>query len=264
MTAVIRSQAKEQASYRSVLRTKSSPLGLMLVPSVLLHMGLAAALMVGWNTPDTRPMIERDVYMVSAVVLPKANGLPDKASAPPPAPKGEAGTKAEPPPKPNEMVLKKPNEEAIEGKKEEPKQEPPPKAKKQPSRADLLASLDSDDQELRFATDPDGDDEAKPDISLKQQYGRQLTPYERMVRDAIQYNWFPKYAGQPRDETWTAIGFSIDDKGSIRDPHIDHSSGDFVYDQSCLRAVTRTRRVRPPPAGTNRSISVGFSPQDKR
>jgi len=227
-------------------------------------MGLVFALMMGWNAPDRRPMIERDVYMVSAVVLPKADGLPDRASAPPPAPKGEAGTKAAPPPKPNEMVLKKPSEEAAEGEEKKPEEEPSPKTSKAPSRADLLASLDSEEEEFRFATDPDGDEKAEPDLSLQQQYGRQLTAYQRMVRDAIQYNWFPKYAGSTRADAWTAIGFTIDDAGNIRDPQIDHSSGDFVYDQSCLRAVTRTRRVRRPPAGENRAISVGFSPQDKQ
>ena len=264
MSAVVHSQAKSRAPYVSVLRDGPSPLGMALVPSVLLHMGLAALMMMSWYTPDRRPMIERDVYMVSAVVLPKADGLPDRASAPPPPPKGDQGTKPEPPPKPNEMVLKKADQQATAGKREDPKEQPPPKKERRSSRSDLLASLTSEDEEFRFATDPDGDEEAKPDLSLQQQYGRQLSAYERMVRDAIQYNWFPKYAGPPRAEAWTAIGFTIDEHGNIRAPQIDHSSGDFVYDQSCLRAVTRTRRVRPPPVGANRAISVGFSPQDKQ
>jgi TonB family protein len=220
-------------------------------------------LLTGWNAPDQRPRIERDVYMVSAVVLPKADDLPDRASAPPPPRRGEDGKKATPPPRPDEMVLKQPDQETSEGEKRERIDEREPKESK-PSRAELLASLDSEDDEFRFATDPDGDPEAPPDKSLKKRYGRQLTAYERLVRDAIQHNWFPKYAAEQNDETWTAIGFTIDDHGNIRDPQIDHSSGDFIYDQSCLRAVSRTRRVRPPPAGANRAISVGFSPKDRQ
>jgi len=265
VSGVVRSQARARPAYRSVLgRHRNSALGFALVPSILLHLALGMVLLTGWSAPNRRPLIERDVYMVSAVVLPRSDGLPDLASAPPPPRRGEAGKKPEPPPRPDEMVLKRPDEEASRGEDKEPVEEPEPREAKKPSRAELLASLDSEDEEFRFATDPDGDPEAQPDRSLKQQYGRQLTAYERLVRDAIQYNWFPKHAGSPSNDTWAAVGFTIDDAGNIRAPQIDHSSGDFVYDQSCLRAVTRTRRVRPPPAGANRVVSVGFSPEDKQ
>ena len=263
MTPEVHSKARKRAQYHSLLSEAGSPLHLALLPSVLLHVALIAAMTFSWGATERRAMIERDVYMVSAVVLPRAEGLPDLASAPPPPPPGQQGELPPEPPRPNEMLLKTEQADASQGEPQPVSPEPPPKPQVRPSRAELLASLAPEDDELRFATDPDGDQQAKPDDSLRQQYGRQLTAYERRVRDAIQYNWFPKFAGSKRSEAWAAIGFSIDKNGNIRDPKIDRSSGDFVYDQSCLRAVTRTRRVPAPPAGANRAISVGFSPQDK-
>jgi len=263
----VRSQAREKPRYRGVLRQRDSPLGLALLPSILLHLLLGLGLM-GWSNPERRPMIEREVYMVSAVVLPRAERLPDKAAAPVPRRRGEAGKKPEPPPIPDEMVLKKPDKEKSEGKPEKPVKKPPKKKpKKKPktlSREELLAQLDESSDEFRFASSPEGDPDKPPDRNLKEQYGRQLTAYERMVRDQIQFNWFPKYSSTKRTGLWAAVGFTIDDAGNIRTPQIDHSSNDFVYDQSCLRAVTRTRRVKPPPEGANRTISVGFSPEDKK
>tara|TARA_B100000029_G_scaffold25423_1_gene25052 strand:+ start:125 stop:835 length:711 start_codon:yes stop_codon:yes gene_type:complete len=234
------------------------------LPSFLLHLPVFLVLMSSFGTArDEAPLIDRDVYMVSTVVLPKAVGLPDKASAPRPRAEGVQEAPEAPPPRPNEMLLTTPEAPEDQGEEKAQPKEPPKEKPKSPSRADLLARLNVEEGEARFATDPDSDSDIAPDTGLQQRFGRSLTAYERRVRDTIQYNWFPKFRGAAKASLWSAVSFTIDDNGTIRDPRIEQTSGDFVYDQSCLRAVSRTRRVPPPPANANRSISVGFSPEDK-
>ena len=267
MRGEVQSKAASQRSYGGLLRDPGPGIHRALVPSAILHLPLALLLVGAWGGDSRRPLIDRDIYMVSAVALPKARDLPDKAAAPKkkqaPAPKPKP--KSEPAPQPDELVLKEKRDEEKEPQEEEATEPESSKANdRSTDRASLLASLTEKADELRFATDPDGDPEVEPEAGLKARFGRQLTPYERQVRDAIQYNWFPKFTGQARDGLWAAVGFDIDTNGSILAPEIEESSGDYIYDQSCLRAVIRTRRVPPPPSDAARRISVGFSPQDKQ
>jgi len=236
-----------------------------MLPSFLLHLPVVLVLMSSFGAArDEAPMIDRDVYMVSTVVLPRAVGLPDKASAPRPRPEGVKTATETPPPRPDEMLLATPEATKDKGETEKQPKEQAKEPPKRPSRADLLARLNVDEGEARFATDPDSESDVEPDSGIQERFGRSLTAYERRVRDAIQYNWFPKFRGTVKASLWTAVSFTIDANGTIRDPRIEQASGDFVYDQSCLRAVSRTRRVPPPPSNANRSISVGFSPEDKQ
>jgi TonB family protein len=256
--------------YRGLLRGRDLRPGLpwTLAASVALHTPLLLALVFGWaGQPEARPLIDRDVYMVSAVLLPKSQGLPDKAAAPRPPDPGQKGKAPEPPPDPKQMVLKEKDAQEKKGPEtQKPRpEEPDEKKKKKPSKEDLLARVDEESDEPRFETSPEGDENVNPDAGLRALYGRQLSPWERQVRDAVQYNWFPKSsAGTPKDDAWAAVGFTVDEQGNILEPALDHESGDLVYDQSCLRAVIRTRRVPPPPPDAARSVSVGFSPKDKQ
>ena len=115
--------------YRGVLKGGSSGFRWGLVPSVGVHLGLLGLFSIPglWQRTD-RPLIDKDIYMVSAVVLPKAEGLPDKATAPPPKPAGEEGKAPEAPILEGEMILKK--KEAP--KKEQPKKKPQKKPEKKP------------------------------------------------------------------------------------------------------------------------------------
>jgi len=238
------------------------------LPSLLLHLPLLGLFVVGTCEGKKRPPLDEDVFMVSAVVLPQSTALPKKAAAPKPRAAGESGqTKKEAPILDNEMVLKDESKPKEEGPKPEVKPKKVEKEEPKPKRdlSALLNEVEEEADEVIFETSPDGDPNAKPVAGLQAKFGRQLTPYERAVRDAVQHNWFPKSSrGTPPEGTFAVITFELDDAGTIRDPRIEASSRDFVYDQSCLRAVQRTRRVEPPPADANRVISVGFSPKDKQ
>lgn len=252
------------ARYRGVLRDPGPGVGKAMGPSVLGHGLLLVALVAGVRGTGPPPPLERDAFLVSAIVLPKAKALPTKASAPRPAPSGEAGKAAPEPPRPDEMVLRE-KDDPTKGEERTPSpEEPTPAAERKPSRAELIANLDDETKDVRFATDVEGSDDADPRDALRQRFGAQLSAYQREVRDAIQRNWFPKSSrGVAPPELWAAVTFTIDESGTISSPAIEAESGDFVYDQSCQRAVIRTGRVPPPPAEEPRTITVGFSPKDK-
>lgn len=256
------------SSYRGVLADPGPGVGLMLLPSLLLHVPLVLMLAFGNFGQDDRPPIQKDVFMVSAIVLPKAKALPKKAAVPKPQPRGEAGKAPEPPPRPDELVLKEKKAPEAEGPKEAPVQEKPkptPTPKKRPNLADLVASVEEEADEVVFETSVEGSEDADPTQALKARFGRQLTGYERLVGDAIKANWHPTAMSMPVPDTlWAVISFTIGENGALTSPAMEQGSGDWSYDSSCMRAITQTRRVQPPGPKDKRTVMLSFSPKDKR
>jgi hypothetical protein len=254
-----------RSTYRGVLSDPGPGVGMTLLPSLLLHVPVVLMLAFGTMGEKAQPPITRDVFMVSAVVLPKSKALPKKAAAPKPPPAGEAGTKPEPPPLPNELVLKQKKAKDAEGKKVEPKQEPTPKdPPKKRDLSSLIARVEEEADEVVFETSPDGVEGATPSEDLRARFGRQLSPYERLVADAIKANWHPTAMQMPvPEDLWAVVSFTIEENGALSGPAMEQGSGDWSYDSSCLRAVTQTRRVQPPGPKDKRRVMLGFSPKDK-
>ncbi len=260
--------AAVRSNYRGVLSDPGPGLGLTLLPSLLLHVPLVLMLAFGSIGEDKRPPITRDAFIVSAVVLPKAKALPKKAAAPKAPPAGEAGKKPEPPPRPDELVLKQKKAPEAEGPKIEPAKDPPKPEPTPPPRRDLsalVARVEEESDEVVFETSPDGSDDADPSQALKARFGRQLTAYERLVADAIKDNWHPTAMQMPvPEELWAVVSFSIEENGALSGPAMEQGSGDWSYDSSCMRALTQTRRVQPPGPKDKRTVMLGFSPKDKQ
>ena len=258
--------------YDGVLRNPGRGFLIGLPGSIGLHLLLLGAfLLVGMTGGRERdPLLDKDIYMVSAVVLPRSEGLPDKATAPKPAPKEEA-----PPIVEGAMVLPEPAAEPEPTPKATPRAEATPKPEPTPkrnSRDDLLAAVGADESDQsRFATDPDGVEGAEPS-SFAAFDGVRLSPYQRRLTDRIKDNWHPgsrrgKYApgkGNIDMSLKAVVQFRIKDDGAITSPSVAHPSGDPVFDQSCLLAVTRTRRFDAPPEGEATRIQVLFDPRDKQ
>jgi len=258
--------------YEGVLRNPGRGFVAGLPGSIVLHLSLLGTFflagMIGERERD--PLLDKDIYMVSAVVLPKSEGLPDKATAPPVAPK-----ETPPPPVEGAMILPEPAVEPDPTPKPTPKPTATPKPEPTPkrrSRDDLLAAVGADESDrARFATDPDGEEGAEPS-AFSAFDGVRLSPYQRRLTDRIKDNWHPgsrqgKYApgkGNIDMSLRTVVQFRLKDDGAISSPSIRHPSGDPVYDQSCLLAVTRTRRFDAPPEGEARRIEVLFDPRDKQ
>lgn len=254
--------------YTGVLRDPGRGLLRGILPSLGLHLAMAGAIvlvgMVG-SSDDDGPLLDRDIFMVSAIVLPKADGLPDKATAPKPAPKAEP-----PPPVEGAMVLPEPAQEPTPAPAPTVTPKPQPTPEK-PSREDLLAQVGADESDrTRSATDVDGAEGVDPSVFGAFE-GVQLSPYQRRLIDRIKDNWHPgsrkgKYApgtGNIDMGLRAVVQFRLTESGAISSPSVKYPSGDQVFDQSCLLAVTRTRRFDPPPEGEPTRIEVLFDPRDK-
>ena len=260
-------------SSSALLRGGDTGLKRALLPSAGLHLlllslfvgpGLWGLTLPGCNSRPS-PLLDKDIFMVEAVVLPKAKSMPKKAAAPRPAEVGEAGKKIDEPIIKDQMVLKKEKKEKKEGPKRKPEKKVEKKPKKK-SRAELLASRTQEISDTPiFETSVDGDENVKPDMALSSKFGKPMTAYERLVHDRVKDNWFPKFSQtEPDPSRWAVISFDIDDAGSISSPSLERRSGDRIFDSSCLRSVARTRRVPAPPADAPRRFNIRFSPEDKK
>ena len=258
---------RRDAAYRGVLADAGTDLGRPLIHSALLHAALLALMLFGWSmSDDPPPLLKPDAFYVSAVVLPRAQAMPDKATRVVKPPPGEAGEKPTPPPKPDEMVLPEEDAPKREGEPEEPKteapeDEPTPKPK---SRAELLAERGDPSDKERFATDVDGDADATPS-ALDPRFGKQMSRYDREIHDRVKERWQPGLAliNQMQDGVSAVISFTITETGAIEDLAVADGSGNYAFDMSCAAAVQRAGQMQPPPKAPW-SVSILFRPEEKR
>jgi len=258
--------------HRGVLRNPGRGFATGILPSLGLHgVMLLAFVLAGMIDPGgSNPLLDKEIFMVSTVVLPKSDSLPDKATAPKPPDAGESGTVVEPPIVKDQMVLTKPKPEDKKDPERTPDPTPAPK-KDKPTTAELLASVDADEsRKLRFETSPDGSEDATPSNQWQQFEGRQMTPWERRLQDRIKDNWLPgsrqgKFVAGSANldmELRTVVTFKVVGSGAFASPQITHRSGDAIFDQSCLQAVIRTRRFEPP-SEDPWTVNLLFDPADK-
>jgi TonB family protein len=82
--------------------------------------------------------------------------------------------------------------------------------------------------------------------------------YLKQVQSKISKRWAPPHAASAGGES-AVILFEIDREGQIKEPSIEKSSGNAVYDQSALRAVIEASPFSPlPPEFTAPSLRVHF------
>ena len=263
--------AKPDPQRKSLLRDVGRGVTPALVPSAGLHTLLLGVMILpglwGISLPGCErrppPLLDRDVFMVEAVVLPKARRMPKKAAAPKPREVGKAGKKVAAPIIKNQMVLKTKTEEKKAGEDRTP-EEKPKKQRKKKSRKELLAARtqETSDKPI-FETSVDGDEDVTPDMALASKFGKPMSAYERGIHDRVKYNWHPTQT-QSEASLWAVVSFDIDDSGNISGPSLGRRSGNRSFDTSCLRAVVRTRSVPPPPQDAPRRFHIRFSPEDKK
>lgn len=261
----MRRAAAQAGGYRGILRDGGPGLLRYLMHSSVAHGGLLAVLLLGWAGGDEPPPSMRpDAFYVSAIVLPKAEALPDKATYVPKPTPGERGSTPAPPPEPDRMVLeekvepKKGPEQPVEDKKKP--EEPPPKK----SRAEMLASLGDPSDQERFATDVDGDEDATPS-TLDARFGRKMSRYDRDIHDRAKEKWRPDLAlvKQVSDGVQTIVTFTVEANGGIKDIALAEGSGNYAFDMSCAAAVQRAGRMPPPPSAPW-PVSILFRPEERR
>lgn len=71
--------------------------------------------------------------------------------------------------------------------------------------------------------------------------------YLQQMLERIAGNWRDPYMGNPRNLR-TVVMFVIERSGMLTEIKIEKSSGDPLFDESCLRAVIVTRQLPPLPA----------------
>lgn len=265
--------AKPEKQRKRLPRDDGGGIARALLPSTGLHALLVGVTILpglwGISLPGCErrppPLLDRDVFMVEAVVLPKARRMPKKAAAPKPQEVGKAGKKVAAPVIKDQMVLKTKTEEKKAGEDRTPEEKPekPPKKK---SRADLLAARTTETSDTPiFETSVDGDEDVKPDMALASKFGKPMSGYERRIHDRVKDNWFPKFTQtQPDPSLWAVVSFDIDDAGNISGPSLGRRSADRIFNSSCLRAVARSQGVPPPPQDAPRRFHIRFSPEDKK
>ena len=267
MTQVRRARSPAGA-YDGILRDTGPSLTRYLVHSAACHGLLVVAMLIGWSGGDEGPPpLKPEAFYVNAVVLPKAEALPDKPTHVPKPTPGETGVKEAPPPEPDRMILKKPEAAKNKGPKEEEptpepkKKEPEPKTR---SRADLLAGLGDPSDKERFATDVDGDEDAPPS-ALDPRFGKKMSRYERDIHDRAKEKWRPDLAlvNQVSNDVQAVISFTIEENGGIKDIALVEGSGNYAFDMSCAAAVQRAGRM-PPPSRAPLKVSILFRPEERR
>jgi colicin import membrane protein len=91
-------------------------------------------------------------------------------------------------------------------------------------------------------------------------------PYATLIYEAIRRNWnVPSGLGSAMSYE-AEVRISIDDDGTMRAPRMARSSGNQLFDDSCLQAIQATRQVPPPPANQRaryrRGVVLAFDGKD--
>jgi TonB family protein len=82
--------------------------------------------------------------------------------------------------------------------------------------------------------------------------------YLRHVNNLIMAMWFPPRGASVGGEIAVVL-FEIDREGQIKEPSVERSSGNAIYDQSAVRAVLEASPFPPLPQGfPGRSLRVHF------
>ncbi len=84
--------------------------------------------------------------------------------------------------------------------------------------------------------------------------------YAELIRQRIAQNWNTNGLDQRSQQSPAVVGFTIMRDGSVRDPRITQSSGNYTIDNTALRAVFQSNPLpQLPPQITESSITAQFT-----
>ena len=194
---------------------------------------------------------ERDKRLLPRITQPKPAPKSEKKD-PKPEPKKEEKPVEKPTPKPDGKANSlKPKEETKPAEKIK-KNEPPKEEKKKASSLDELLSGDVMEKIKRDARAEESKEGAKdgvedgdvtdPALALK------ANMYIRQISKLIKQNWnIPSIiSADERKNLMTKVYFKITYGGEVYDIKIRTSSGNSVYDNSVIEAVTKTAKLPLP------------------
>jgi TonB family protein len=203
--------------------------------TLLIHAALGGLVWYGNMKTDTPEPHERDIMITKMIKF---------------------GTKREqfwlpritepPPPKPVEQTIKvSENLDAKPAVKEEKKEKPPEKPDLSKKVQDVLNRRRAMLQNAEESTEGDPNGDRHSDSTT----ASEGDPYATEIYNAIRNNWSVPTGLSLGDvlNFEVAISVRIAEDGTLLEPRMQRSSGNGLFDASCLQAVQTTRRVPPPP-----------------
>jgi protein TonB len=182
------------------------------IVSIIIHGMLFSVLILG--TKSIKPIPKVEIYKVSIAPLPQPKILSVEE------PVVEEVKKQEPKPEPKEKAP--PKKDAVEKKTEVKKTAP-------------------DKQNIKKGL-PD----IKPKIYTGSGKGFTYSYYLNILLNKINKNWHNPFKG--KDVVLKSIVyFQVDNKGNISNVRLEQSSGDNLYNETAMRAVTITKKLPPLP-----------------
>ncbi len=146
-------------------------------------------------------------------------------------------------PQPKILNIEEPvQEEEIEKekKKEIPKEKAPPKEKSSPVKTEKK-KLEKSEKIIKKGL-PD----IKPKIYTGSGRGFTYSYYLNILLNKINKNWHNPYKGKDIVLNST-VYFEVDKKGKIYNVRLEESSGDNMYNETTIRAVTLAKKLPPLP-----------------
>jgi len=148
---------------------------------------------------------------------------------------------------------------------EPPRPEPPPRvvpapvpAPTPPAPAPAVAALKPTPEPARPAGRPDATPATTSGPISLDVSDFPFTYYLKQLQNKITQAWTPPRGAAAGGERVIVL-FEIDREGQIKDPSVEKSSGNAIYDQSALRAVIEASPFPPLPQGfPGRSLRVHF------
>lgn len=201
-----------------------------LIYSVVLHAVLVTALLFGRSKSSK--------FEGYPVILPVELVTVEPVSFKTPEVEKIAPRKQQPKPQPKKLEGVTVEKKKIE---EEPEERPVEQSEKPEKSDEGKSTVGGEDIQLDVAEFP-------------------FSYYLAIIRSRIQTTWEPPVHARRQLAMKAVVGFRIQRNGRITDIRILQGSGDYLYDQSCLRAVTLANPLPPLPYDfPKRSLGVGFA-----
>ena len=205
--------------------------------TLLIHAALGGLVWYGNIKEAPHEEKEREIILTEMVKLGKPREkfwLPRIVEAPPPPPVEEVI-----------KVAEDPNAKPVEKEKEKEKEKPPEKKDLSKKVQDVLNRRRA---MLEGVTDDEG--LATGSVHGTSNVQTEGDPYASMIRDMIREHWnVPQ--GMTMGEALnleTKIRIQLAEDGTMLDPKVIKSSGNNLFDATCVQAIQATRKVPPPPA----------------
>ncbi|MBF0417535.1 MAG: TonB C-terminal domain-containing protein, partial [Magnetococcales bacterium] len=194
-----------------------------------------------------------------------------KPEKPPEKPEKPTEKKPEKPEKPEKPADKKPEKPEKPEKKEDPldfskainklqKSTPAPKSEETP--LDFSKAINKH-QKAASEAKAVGTDNAPASSNDPPVSAFAISRWQHGVTNKVRDNWRKPSGLRGEAALEVIVVVQVGPDGSLVNPRVSHPSGNAIYDESVMRAISRTVSVDPPPQGCQecRELEIRFRPE---